>query len=93
MSASTFKLRLPLDGFVLTESGPKLLADIAADERVHVVRRGELGLVRVGMPDRHAVILEVEGEGGEPPYRVRWEDNSHEGIFFPGPDAAVLPVA
>jgi len=45
------------------------------------------------MPDRHAVILEVEGEGGEPPYRVRWEDNSHEGIFFPGPDAAVLAVA
>ncbi len=48
---------------------------------------------RVGMPDRHAVILEVEGDGGEPPYRVRWEDNSHEGIFFPGSDAAVHPEA
>ena len=45
------------------------------------------------MPDRHAMILEIEGEGGEPPYRVRWEDTSHEGIFFPGSDAAVLPEA
>ena len=48
---------------------------------------------RVGMPDRHAMILAIEGEGGEPPYRVRWEDTSHEGIFFPGSDAAVLPKA
>jgi len=43
----------------------------------------------LGEPRRDAEILEVLGEHGSPPYRVRWEDNSHESIFFPGPDAFV----
>lgn len=24
-----------------------------------------------------------------PPYQVRWGDNGHESLFFPGPDATV----
>jgi hypothetical protein len=44
---------------------------------------------RVGEPDRDAEILEVHGEEGEPPYVVRWSDDGHEGLFFPGSDAAV----
>jgi hypothetical protein len=49
----------------------------------------------VGEPDREALILDVEGVEGGPPYRVRWGDDGHEGVFFPGPDAAVehYPVA
>jgi hypothetical protein len=43
----------------------------------------------VGEPDRDAVILAVEGPDGAPPYRVRWSDDGHEGVFFPGADAAV----
>jgi uncharacterized protein DUF1918 len=39
--------------------------------------------------DREAVILAVEGENGAPPYRVRWSDDGHEGMFFPGSDAVV----
>jgi len=31
----------------------------------------------------------VRGVDGEPPYAVRWEENGHEAIFFPGPDATV----
>ena len=46
---------------------------------------------RVGDPPREAKILAVEGEDGEPPYRVRWEDDGHEGVFFPGSDASVSP--
>lgn len=44
---------------------------------------------RLGEPSRDAEILDVLGEDGGPPYRVRWEDNSHESILFPGPDAFV----
>jgi hypothetical protein len=44
---------------------------------------------RVGESDREAVILAVEGSDGGPPYRVRWNDDGHEGVFFPGVDAAV----
>jgi len=49
----------------------------------------------VGDQDREAVILDVEGSDGGPPYRVRWSDDGHEGVFFPGPDADVehLPVS
>ena len=43
----------------------------------------------VGNPKREAVILAVEGEDGGPPYRVRWEDTGHEGLFFPGPDSVI----
>jgi Domain of unknown function (DUF1918) len=44
---------------------------------------------RQGEPDRGGEILEVHGKGGEPPFLVRWDDNGHEGLVFPGPDATV----
>jgi uncharacterized protein DUF1918 len=40
-------------------------------------------------PVRDGEILEVHGEHGEPPYVVRWSDNGHEALIFPGPDASV----
>ena len=43
----------------------------------------------VGEANRDAEILEVHGEKGEPPYLVQWSDDGHEGLVFPGPDAAV----
>jgi len=36
----------------------------------------------VGEPDRDAEI-------GDPPYFVRWSDDGHQGLFFPGSDAEV----
>lgn len=42
----------------------------------------------VGEPARRALVLEVRGEDGGPPYLVRWQDD-HESIFFPGNDAEV----
>ena len=44
---------------------------------------------RVGEHKRVAVILEVRGTGGEPPFLVKWLDDEHEGLVFPGPDATV----
>lgn len=43
----------------------------------------------VDEPVRDGEILEVHGENGGPPYVVRWSDNGHEGLIFPGPDASV----
>jgi hypothetical protein len=43
----------------------------------------------VGERGREAVILEVRGEAGEPPYIVRWSDDGHEGLFVPGSDSVV----
>ncbi|MDX6352456.1 MAG: hypothetical protein QOF84_7246 [Streptomyces sp.] len=43
----------------------------------------------VGQHDRDAQITEVMGSGGEPPYRVRYEDG-HECVLSPGPDSVVM---
>lgn len=42
----------------------------------------------VGDHDREAVIVEVRGKEGAPPYLVRWRDG-HESVFFPSSDALV----
>jgi hypothetical protein len=47
----------------------------------------------LGEPDRTGEILEVHGSDGQPPYRVRWDEDGHEGLVFPGRDASVQPVA
>jgi len=44
----------------------------------------------IGEPDRDAVVLEVHGADGAPPYRVRWSDDGHEGLYFPGTDASIV---
>lgn len=42
-----------------------------------------------GEPSRDCEVLEVRGADGGPPYAVRWGDDGHESLFFPGPDAVV----
>jgi Domain of unknown function (DUF1918) len=42
-----------------------------------------------GEPIRDGEILRVDGEDGGPPYLVRWSDDGHEGLFFPGSDSYV----
>lgn len=44
---------------------------------------------RLGEPRRDAEILEVLGDEGAPPFRVRWQDTGTESLFFPGSDALV----
>ena len=56
-----------------------------ATEGDRIVVRGH----HVGEPDRDAEILEVHGDDGTPPFLVRWADDGHEGLYFPGPDAIV----
>ena len=45
--------------------------------------------VRVGEPVRDGEILEVHGADGAPPYLIRWSDDGHIGLYFPGPDAQI----
>lgn len=42
-----------------------------------------------GQPDRTAMVLEVRGRDGGPPYLVRWTEDGHEGLVFPGSDTRV----
>ena len=44
---------------------------------------------RVGHTDSEAEILEVRGENGEPPYRVRWVSDGRESVVYPGADALI----
>ena len=44
----------------------------------------------VGQPGERCEVLEVMGQNGAPPYRVRHADG-HEGVLFPGPDTSVEP--
>ncbi len=44
---------------------------------------------RVGDVGRDAEILEVLGDDGDGPYRVRWSDDGHVSLVFPGSDAEI----
>lgn len=44
---------------------------------------------RVGEPERDAEVIEVRGADGGAPYLVRWSDDGHESLVFPGSDAYV----
>ena len=43
----------------------------------------------VGEHQRESEIVEVRGTDGGPPYLVRWTDDGHESLVFPGPDAEI----
>ncbi|MFC4604443.1 DUF1918 domain-containing protein [Rhodococcus kronopolitis] len=47
----------------------------------------------VDEPDQVGLIREVHSEDGGPPYLVRWMNDDHETLVFPGPDAYVVPEA
>ncbi|MBV9013267.1 MAG: DUF1918 domain-containing protein [Pseudonocardiales bacterium] len=53
-------------------------------DKVHIKSRN------VGMPEHIGEILQVRGQGGEPPYLVRFVDG-HESLVFPGPDCIIKP--
>ena len=42
-------------------------------------------------PRRRGEVVEVIGQGEREHYRVRWQDG-HESVYFPGPDARVVPA-
>lgn len=45
--------------------------------------------LHLGDHRRRGQILGIDHPDGEPPYLVRWLDDDHESLFFPGPEAHV----
>jgi Domain of unknown function (DUF1918) len=43
-----------------------------------------------GKGERHGEVLEARGEGGSPPFLVRWDDTQHTTLYFPGTDCEVV---
>lgn len=43
----------------------------------------------VDRPPRRATIMELRGPNGAPPYVVRWHDDDHVSLCFPGSDATL----
>jgi len=56
--------------------------------RAQVGDRIILAATRVDDPVRDGEVLEVKGNDGAPPYRVRWSDG-HTGLVYPGPGAVM----
>ncbi|MFN8035332.1 MAG: DUF1918 domain-containing protein [Acidimicrobiia bacterium] len=46
--------------------------------------------VDLGGPTRRGQILEVRSSDGDEHYLVRWDDNGHETIFYPGSTSHVI---
>jgi hypothetical protein len=46
---------------------------------------------RVGDHRRVGVITALRHDDGTPPYVVRWLDNGHEALVYPGSDAHIEP--
>ena len=40
-------------------------------------------------PVRDGEIVDVRHPDGSPPYVVRWSDDGHESLVYPGPDAEI----
>ena len=55
----------------------------------HVGDRIVVHSTHQGESDRTGQIVGCAEPGGGPPYRVRWEPDGHEGLFFPGSDCTV----
>jgi hypothetical protein len=61
--------------------------------KAHVGDRLVLESTHLRDPRRIGVITALRHPDGAPPYLVRWLDNDHEALVFPGPDARVEPPA
>lgn len=57
--------------------------------RANVGDRLVLEGTHVGDHRRVGVISELRHDDGSPPYVVRWLDDGHEALVYPGPDARV----
>lgn len=47
----------------------------------------------VGEHARTGIVLEARGPAGTAPFVVKWLDDEHDVLIFPGPDAVVEHVA
>jgi hypothetical protein len=43
----------------------------------------------VGTAERRGEIVATRGDGGAPPWLVRWSVDGHEALIYPGSDATI----
>jgi hypothetical protein len=55
----------------------------------HVGDRLVLEATHVDEPRRRGVVIGLQHRDGSPPYLVRWLDDGHESLVYPGPDARI----
>ena len=48
---------------------------------------------RIGLPRRIGKVVEARGDGGGPPYLVRWDDTGRTTLLFPGADCRIEHLA
>ena len=56
----------------------------------HVGDRIVIRSTHQGEPERSGEVVGCHEPDGGPPYRVRWEPDGHEGLFFPAGTATVI---
>lgn len=61
--------------------------------KAHVGDRIIIAPLATGGTVRDGEIIETRGPDGAPPYLVRWSDDGHEGLYFPGVDARLTSTA
>jgi hypothetical protein len=59
----------------------------------HVGDRIVVHSTHQGESDRLGEVVACAEPGGGPPYRVRWQPDGHEGLFYPAGTATVLGPA
>jgi hypothetical protein len=73
--------------FAGSDGRPSLSTEVS-DVQAAIGERLLMHANKVGAGDMTAEIIEVRGEGGAPPYLVRFPDG-HESLVFPGSDCTV----
>ncbi|MFG1605192.1 DUF1918 domain-containing protein [Actinoplanes sp. NPDC049265] len=58
----------------------------------HVGDRIVVEGARLGEHRRVGLVIAVDRVDGTPPYQVRWFDNDHTSLIFPGPEAHIEPA-
>lgn len=48
---------------------------------------------RMGQPDREGQVIEARGQDDTQPFLVRWDDNGHTTLFYPGTDCVVRELS
>ena len=81
-----------LIGSKMEGADPCAAAGVEGSEDVMQAKKGDWLVVESAAIERHSrrgLVLNVVGPDGSPPFLVRWDDDGHESLVYPGPDAHI----
>jgi hypothetical protein len=73
---------------VIHTTAAEIRREVAVE--AHVGDRIIVRSTHQGEPERCGEVVACHEPDGGPPYRVRWEPDGHEGLFFPAGTATVV---